>query len=345
MEKTNPIVKEKAVVPRLRLMKNQYVYLLAGLLIFGFFPHLFGPYLTSVFIIIGIYSITTVGLTILMGNAGLVSLAQAAFWGIGAYGTGILTVKYEIPVLFSVVVGIIFSSIAGFILIYVTRNLEGHYFTLATLGFGIVINIILIEESTLTGGSSGLLGIPGFSIGNFALASESMWFYFIWTIVILVVLLSRNLVKSGWGRNLRSMNSSLIASQSMGINTGKYKVKAFVISASFAGLSGGLYASYMGFISPAVFNFEMSIKFVVMAVIGGLLSIYGALVGAIVITLLVEVLREFIPTLFSDTSAGGAVEVIFFGALLMVMMVYLPNGIMGIIKQAKTKFSTGGRFS
>ncbi|MCK9910330.1 branched-chain amino acid ABC transporter permease, partial [Microbacteriaceae bacterium K1510] len=116
------------------------------------------------------------------------------------------------------------------------------------------LNIILIEESEWTGGSSGLVGVPGLTIGDVGISGDTMWFYFVWVVALSCLFLSKNLVESGWGRNLRSMHASPAASESMGINTGSYRLTAFVISALFAGLSGALYACYMSFVSPAVFT-------------------------------------------------------------------------------------------
>jgi branched-chain amino acid transport system permease protein len=294
-------------------------------------PLVLNAYLTSVLVIIGLYSITTLGITLLMGYAGLVSLAQAAFWGIGAYVTGILAVSFGIDPWLGLLFGVLVSASIALALGWITRNLEGHYFSLATLGFGIVVNIVLIEESEWTGGPSGLIGVPGLSIGEFAISGDTVWFYFVWTIVLLGVWLLRNLVQSGWGRNLRSIQASVAAAESMGIPSGRYRMSAFVISALFAGLSGGLYACYMSFISPAIFNFDMSIKFVVMAVLGGLGSIWGAIFGVVIVTLLVELLREYVPQLLGHTGSGGPIEIIFFGILLVVMMIYMPNGLIGLL--------------
>lgn len=317
--------------------------LLLGVIGAAALPLLVNSYLTSVLVIIGIYCITTVGVSLLMGFAGLVSLAQAAFWGVGAYATGVMAVSFGISPWLGIVLGMLLSGLLAFGLGWITRNLNGHYFSLATLGFGIVLNIVLIEESEWTGGSSGLSGIPGLSFASMSLSGDTAWYYFVWAIALLSLFLCRNLVHSGWGRNLRSMHASQAASESMGIHTGRYRLQAFVISSLFAGLSGGLYACYMSFISPAVFNFDMSIKFVIMAVLGGLVSIWGSLVGVVVVTLLVEALRQYVPLLLHDSSSGGAIEVIFFGVLLVAIMVYLPNGIMGMFQKRKSNMRVNAK--
>ncbi|MEH7883929.1 branched-chain amino acid ABC transporter permease [Bacillus sp. JJ1609] len=335
MEKT--IVGNEASVTMNTFSKRRMILIPLILAALVAFPYVAGTYITGIFVLIGLYFISTIGISLLMGHAGLVSLAQAAFWGIGAYGSGILAIKFSISPLLAIPIGMILAGLIAYILGYLTRNLQGHYFSLATLGFGIVINIVLIEESQMTGGPSGLIGVPSLTIGSFSIASDIAWFYVIAFIDLIVFILTKNLVQSSWGRNLRSIQDSAVASQSMGINIGQYKLTAFVVSAVFAGLSGGLYASYMSFISPAIFSFEMSIKFVVMAVLGGLFSIYGSLIGVIVVTLLVEVLREVVPFVFGE-SAGGAVEVIFFGFLLVVMMIYMPKGIMGIFEKLSQRF-------
>ncbi|WP_019121481.1 branched-chain amino acid ABC transporter permease [Brevibacillus massiliensis] len=321
----------------MRIRSRAWLWLLLLLPVLFAGPLLLGSYLTSVFVIMGLYCITTVGITLLMGFAGLVSLAGAAFWGIGAYVTGTGAVHLGISPWLGIPLAVIVSGLIAFGLGLITRNLRGHYFSLATLGFGIVVNIVLIEETEWTGGSSGLIGIPALQAGPLQVSGDAAWFALVWIVAIVCLILCSNLVKSGWGRNLRSMHASQAASEAMGIDTGRYRLQAFVISGMFAGLSGGLYACYMGFVSPAVFNFDMSIKFVVMAVLGGLVSVWGAMVGVLVVTLLVELLREYVPLLIGQATSGGSIEVIFFGLLLVLMMIYMPNGIIGIFRSAKAR--------
>jgi branched-chain amino acid transport system permease protein len=304
----------------------------------GIIPFLVNGYLLSVLVIIGFYSISTIGVTLVMGYGGLVTLAQAAFWGVGAYMSAIISSAYSIHPFVSIPLSMAITGLTAYAIGRLTIRLQGHHFSLATLGFGIVINIILMEQSDWTGGPSGMMDIPGIAIGSWTLSGDTGWYYTIWIAALCCIFLLDNLLNTAWGRNLRAMHTSQTAAEAMGVQTTRYRLQAFVISAVLAGLSGALYSHYMGFISPALFSFEMSIEFLVMAVLGGLGAIWGGLLGAIVVTLLVEVLRAGLPALLSEQSSGGAVEVIFFGLLLMIMMIFMPKGLVGMLQSMWMKW-------
>ncbi len=265
---------------------------------------------------IGIHTLLVVGLNLLMGYAGQISLGHAAFFGLGAYASGILTATYGLNPWLALVAGLIVAGLAAYLIGVPALRLHGYYLAMATLGFGIIIYIILNEAQPLTGGPSGLSGIPSLAIGPLALNTPKRLYFLIWLAVGMILALSANIVNSRTGRALRALHDSEAAAQSLGVDTARLKLKIFVLSALYASLAGSLYAHSLNFIAPSSFGFMFSIKLVTMVVLGGMASIWGSLLGAGVLTILPEVL-----TAFHDF------EVIVFGVILMVVMIFLPRGL------------------
>lgn len=265
---------------------------------------------------IGIHTLLVVGLNLLLGYAGQISLGHAAFFGLGAYASGILTATYGVNPWLALLAGLIISGAAAFLIGIPALKLKGYYLAMATLGFGIIVYIVLNEASHLTGGPSGLSGIPSLSLAGFPLNTARRLYLLIWLTVGLILALSANLVDSRSGRALRALHDSEAAAASLGVDTARLKLKIFIWSALYASLAGSLYAHSLNFIAPASFGFMFSIKLVTMVVLGGMASIWGSLLGAGVLTVLPEVL-----TAFHDF------EVIIFGLILMVVMIFLPRGL------------------
>jgi branched-chain amino acid transport system permease protein len=265
---------------------------------------------------IGIHTLLVVGLNLLMGYGGQISLGHAAFFGLGAYTSGILTATYGLNPWLALLAGLVVAGAAAYFIGIPALRLHGYYLAVATLGFGIIVYIILNEAQPLTGGPSGLSGIPALSLGSLALNTPKRLYFLVWLTVGAVLALSANLVNSRTGRALRALHDSEAAAQSLGVDTARLKLKIFVWSALYASLAGSLYAHTLNFIAPASFGFMFSIKLVTMVVLGGMASIWGSLLGAAVLTVLPEVL-----TAFHDF------EVIIFGAILMVVMIFLPRGL------------------
>ncbi len=265
---------------------------------------------------IGIHTLLVVGLNLLLGYAGQISLGHAAFFGLGAYTSGILTATYGVNPWLALLAGLVISGLAAFLIGIPALKLRGYYLAMATLGFGIIVYIILNEAHDLTGGPSGLSGIPPLSLAGFPLDTPRRLYLLIWIILGLILALSANLVNSRTGRAIRALHDSEEAAQSLGVDTARLKLKIFVWSALYASLAGSLYAHTLNFIAPASFGFMFSIKLVTMVVLGGMASIWGSLLGAGVLTVLPELL-----TVFQDF------EVVIFGAILMVVMIFLPRGL------------------
>ncbi len=265
---------------------------------------------------IGIYTLLVVGLNLLMGYGGQISLGHAAFFGLGAYASGILTATYGVNPWLALVAGLVICGGAAFLIGVPALKLRGYYLAMATLGFGIIVYIILNEAQPWTGGPSGLAGIPSLSVGGWSFNTPGRLYLLIWPTVGVILGLSANLVDSRTGRALRALHDSEAAAESLAVDTAKLKLKIFVWSALYASLAGSLYAHTLNFIAPASFGFMFSIKLVTMVVLGGMASIWGSLLGAAVLTVLPEVL-----TVFHDF------EVVIFGAILMVVMIFLPQGL------------------
>ncbi len=288
------------------------------------------PYYLGNFVIIGIFTIVVVGLCLLMGYTGQVSLGHAAFYGLGAYSSALLTAKMGFPPLLSMIAAAIITGIIALLIGLATLRLKEHYLALATLGSGIIIYIFFNEQVNITGGPSGFSGIPYFNIGSLQFDTERSYYFLVWFFVLLAIIFARNIVSSRIGRALRAIHSSEIAATCMGIPAFKYKVQIFVISAVYASIAGSLYAHYITFMSPSPFGFQASVEFVLMAAIGGLASIWGPLFGVTAVLFLTEFLKAVVPEIMP--SAGGEYEIIFFGLILVIVMIFMPEGLVGGIK-------------
>lgn len=273
-------------------------------------------YLLNVLVFVGINTMLAVALNLLLGYAGQISLGHAGFFGLGAYLSGILTATYGmnpwlVMPLAAVIVGIV-ACLLGFPVL----KLKGHYLAMATLGLGIIIYIVFNETVDYTGGPSGLSGIPNLSLAGITFDSDMKNYYLIWGFALTVVLLSVNLVNSRIGRALRAVHDSEVAARVMGVDARLLKVQVFTLSAVICSLAGSLYAHTITFVSPASFGFNFSVELLTMVVIGGLGSIYGAFLGAALLTLLPEFLR-----------AAHDYDIIIYGGLLMVMVMFMPGGL------------------
>jgi branched-chain amino acid transport system permease protein len=300
-------------------MKEKDLYaLLAIALLVTLYPLLAGgnEYFISLLVFIGINGIMAMGLSLLMGYAGQISLGHAAFYGIGAYSSGVLTTKYSIHPVGAFFSGIFLAALIAWLVGKPTLRLKGHYMAVATLGFGEILFIVFNELSPLTGGPSGLSGIPPLTIFGYPLEG-AMYLYLVWGFVILLLIFSLNVINSRVGRALRAVHGSELAANAMGVETSQYKAQVFVLSAIYASMAGSLYAHFVTFISPSSFSLMFSILFMMMVVVGGAGTIWGALLGATVLTLLPEYLRGL-----------EDFEVLTYGAILMVVLLYMPQGIL-----------------
>jgi branched-chain amino acid transport system permease protein len=301
------------------------------------YPYLLqSTYFRTIGIFIGIRAIVVIGLCLLMGYAGQASLGQAAFFALGAYTSGILTVRYGFSPWIALPAGIMLVSVVATAVGWPALKLRGHFLALATLSFGLIVYFLLKQWGFLTGGPSGLTGIPALNVAGVRLRSAE-YYYLVWAIVALVAWLSHNIVHSRTGRSLRAIHDSEIAAECLGVDTFRLKLQLFVLSAAFAALAGSLYAHFVRFFSPAAFGFKVSIEFAIMAALGGMASIYGGVLGVATVTLLIEVLRAAVPLLLPAAHAVAAVETAAFGLILVVVFIFLPDGLAGGFKELRDR--------
>jgi branched-chain amino acid transport system permease protein len=318
-----------------RLLKNRKI---GSLVVFAAAVILFpvvvpNPYYISVANIIGLNTIIVVGLNLLIGYAGQISLGHAAFYGLGAYISGILTVTYNVSPWLAMIVAVFATALLALIVGIPTLKLRGHYLVMATLGLNLIVNIIIVQWDEVTGGPSGFPGIPNLSIGKWAFDTDQRMYFLIWSVAFASILLALNLVQSRAGRGLRALHGSEVAADSVGVPTKTYKVKTFVLSAIYASLAGSLYAHYLTFISPKTFDIFFSIELVTMVIVGGMGSIWGVLFGTVFLTTLPNVLNFF-----------DEYKDIFYGLILVLILIFLPEGIVVALREkrrTKTLAGTG----
>ena len=298
-------------------MKRELLKFLAFSALVLLAPLLFkGGYLMNVLVFVGINTMLAIGLNLLLGYAGQISLGHAGFFGLGAYLSGILTASYGLDPWLVMPLAAIAVGCLAFLIGFPILKLKGHYLAMATLGLGIIIYIVFNETVDLTGGPSGLSGIPNLSIGATAFDTDIRNYYLIWTFTLVIVLLAVNLTNSRVGRALKAIHDSEVAARVMGVNARLLKVQVFALSAVISSLAGSLYAHTMTFVSPASFGFNFSVELLTMVVIGGLGSIYGSFLGAALLTLLPELLR-----------GAQDYDIVIYGALLMAMVMFMPGGL------------------
>lgn len=282
-------------------------------------------YILTILIFVGQFTMLTVGLSLLMGYAGQISLGQATFFGIGAYATGILSNRFQISPWLALLAGALASAGVAFLVGRLIFRLRGHYLAMATLGMNVILFLALTQEVEWTGGPSGFRGVPDLTLGSLTLSSDLHYYYVVWFFTLIVIGLSLNIVNSRAGRAMRALHTSEVAAEAAGIDTNAYKVKVFALSAVYSGLAGGLHATYLGFMSPSSFGITVSIEVVVMAVVGGLASVWGALFGAGVVLVIEQYLRTVIKAVIPR--ASGEHEIIAFGLILMLIMIFMPEGL------------------
>ena len=272
-------------------------------------------YFYDVAILAGINAIVCVGLNLLIGYAGQISLGHAGFFGLGAYASAILAGRYGWPAFGALAAGAAFVGILAAIVGTPILKLKGHYLAMATLGLGIIISIVITTEDRITGGPDGMT-VPPFQLFGLTPKDEETWYWVVGAGLVGSVALALNLIASPIGRALRAIHGSEVAAEVMGVDVARHKLLVFVISAMMAAAAGSIAAHYAGFITPAKVGFFHSIELVTMVIFGGMASTFGAVVGAVALTVLPQIL-----TLLKDY------ELLVFGALLMGTIVFMPRGL------------------
>lgn len=273
-------------------------------------------YLTNIMIIVALHALPALGLALLMGFTGQISLGHAAFYGLGAYGSALLTLKLGVNPWLSIALASVAVGVVALLLGWAIFRLRGHHLALATLGMGIIVAVGFVELRDLTGGPTGLAGIPSLSLFGIQFYSDQTFFYLVWIVCAALFLAAHNLVSSPIGLAMRGVDDSERASASVGVDVDGLKREILALSAGLAAIAGGLYAHYIGFISPQPFSVPFSIKLLVMVAIGGFRSVTGVLFGVAFVTIVAEPLQQL-----------GYYDVVVFGLLLVVIMILCPNGL------------------
>jgi branched-chain amino acid transport system permease protein len=304
-------------------MMNYYktILLLVGLALLLVIPPFLKPYYMFMVNYILIYIILAVGLNLVMGYTGQISLGNAAFFGIGAYGSALLSVKLGIPFLICIPLGGAISGFFGFVVAVPALRMSGLYLAMVTLGFGELVQLIFFQWEGLTRGPDGIV-IPKPKFGSFEFSNDYRVYYLILITALFLLIIARNIIRSRTGRAFLSIRESETAAQILGVNLSYYKIVAFVMSAFFAGIAGALYGAFVHYISPDIFGVFESISHLSMVIIGGIGTNLGPIVGAVFVIILLEVLKGL----------RGMQEIIY-GIILVVFMIFMSKGIWGMIKE------------
>lgn len=282
-------------------------------------PFMANPYYLSVLLLGAIYAVPVLGLYFITGLAGQLSLAEGAFFGIGAYTAALVSTRFDVPFLGSVGAAVVVGVVFGIVLGIPTLKLTGHYLALATIGFAVITQIVLTEWRPVTGGADGIGGIAPPAIGAFVLSNDFYYFYVVLAFLAPLAYVAHRVKRSRIGRAFLAIREDELSAATSGINVMRYKVLAFTLSTTFGALGGALYAHGLTrFISPDFFNFDLSVAMLVMLLLGGRASVPGAVLGAVLVSALPEVLR------FLDRW-----YLVVYGIAVVLLVGLMPEGLWG----------------
>ena len=276
---------------------------------------------------IGLYAIVALGLVMLTGVGGLTSFGQAAFVGLGAYTSAYLTTVHGVSPWLTLPAGLLVTAAVAVSLGLVTLRLSGHFLPLGTIAWGISLYYLFGNLAAL-GGHTGITGIPSLQLFDLELKSGREFFYLIWAVLLLIVLATRNLLDSREGRAIRALRGGSLMAEAMGVNTPRAKIVIFTVAALYASVSGWLYAHLQRFVNPTPFSLTQGIEYLFMAVVGGVAHVWGAIVGAGLITILKQWLQDWLPRLVGES---GNFEVIVFGLLMIFVLQRARDGVWPIV--------------
>lgn len=297
---------------------------LAAFLVFIAAAPLFLPeFYVTLLNYIGLATLVSLGLVLLTGVAGLVSFGQQAFVGLAAYTTAALTTIHGLSPWITLVAGLAVTALVALLLGVITLRLSGHYLSLSTIAWGIAL-YFLFGNLEFLGQYSGLDNVPPVSIFGWVLDTGRKSYYLIWIVTLAALIAAQNLLDSRSGRAVRALRFRSVMAASFGVNTAALKVIVFFYAALLAGLSGWLYAHYLRFVSPHAFGVNAGIDYLFMAVIGGASHVWGAVIGASLLTILKEWLKDLLPALFGQT---GNYEIVVFGVLMMLLLHRTRDGL------------------
>ncbi|MCG7405011.1 branched-chain amino acid ABC transporter ATP-binding protein/permease [Caballeronia zhejiangensis] len=272
---------------------------------------------------IGLYSIVAIGLVLLTGIGGMTSFGQAAFVGVGAYATAFLTTRYGVSPWLALIAGVVLTAFIALLLGLITMRLSGHFLPLGTIAWGLSL-FYLFGNMELLGKYDGINGIPVLNVFGWQLESGRSIYYLIWVVVLLAVISVQNLLNSRPGRAIRALRGGGTMAEAMGVNTAWMRVVIFIYAAVLAAVSGFLYAHLQRAVNPTPFGLNHGIEFLFMAVVGGVSHVWGAILGATILTVLQDYLQTLLPKLIG---ANGNFEIIVFGVVMVLLLQYARQGV------------------
>jgi len=297
-------------------------------------------YIMNIAVTALIFAILAISLNLVTGFLGITNLGQAAFFGVGSYTAAILATKLDVPFLITLPLAAVMAGFIGMILGFITLRVSGRYLSIVTLGFCEIARLVELNWIKLTRGPLGIMNIPAPTIFGHEFDTLTGKYYIVLILTVLVTVAAFRMVDSRTGRAISAIKSDQLVADVMGINVKNVKVMVFVIASAIAGLAGGFYSHYISFIDPTSFNYNKSIQIMSMAILGGMGSIPGSIIGAIVLTALPELLRDFV-----------LLRQVIYGVVIIIMVLFRPAGLLGgvnfkhILQRlnfAKVKAAEGG---
>lgn len=276
-----------------------------------------GSYATSLLVVIGLYALPAIGLALLTGYTGQISLGHAAFYGLGAYAAALVGRYTGVPAWIDILAAAALVACMAWAIGWLVFRLQGHYLAMATLAFGIIVHVGLVEMRDLTGGPNGLTGIAPLTVFGKTMTSDFAFCIAVWAVCIAVIALSENLIRSPVGLAMRAIAESERLAGSVGNDVQAIKRTVMMLSGLFAALAGALYAHYIGYLSPGPFDVGFSVRLLLMVAVGGFANIWGVLFGVAFVTLIGEGLKSL-----------GAYDVIAYGTLLVLSVICFPRGLL-----------------
>lgn len=305
-----------------RILNSVLIVFLLG----GCFLAAQDTYVGLVLAFIAIYAIATTGLDILFGYSGQISFGHAAFFAIGSYTSAILSTKLGVTPLLTIIAGSVLATFFGILLAFPASKLVKHFLSLLTIAFGQMVYMFVNSTTLLTGGAGGIAEIPKIDLCGLKLTTNAGVFLFSATVLVVILIGKKQLIQSRTGRALIAIRENVQAAQGLGVNVRSYKILAFAISAFLTGLSGGMYAHLVGFISPETFNSTQSTLFMTMLLFGGISTSTGPVVGAGVLIVIKEVFKAF-----------SKYQILIYGLFILIVLFFFPNGVVGVFGSIKDR--------
>ena len=287
-------------------------------------PHVLPQFYITLLNYVGLYALVALGLVLLTGVAGQTSFGQAAFVGVGAYCTALLTTVYGLSPWITLPIALLAAALIAWLIGLITLRMSGHFLPLGTIAWGISLYYLFGNVPGL-GGFGGIADIPSLSLVGFPLLDLGRFFYLIWVVLLVALWASSNLLDSRQGRAIRSLKGRAAMAESFGVVPSSLRIRVFVYAALLASLSGWLFAHMQRFVNPTPFSINMGIEYLFMAVLGGSVSVWGAVLGALAITVLKEVLQATLPGLLGQ---AGPLEIMVFGAMVVVLLQRSRDGVL-----------------